>query len=42
VADGVRRGEALHGKGFVLVDEVKLEARGASVDHQDVQRKGFS
>ena len=42
VADGVRWDEALHGTGFVLVDEVKLEARGASVDDQDVQRKGFS
>ena len=42
VADGVRWNEALHGTGFVLLDEVKLEARGACVDNQDVQRKGFS
>ena len=42
VADGVRRDEALHGTGFVPVDEVKLEARRACVDDQDVQRKGFS
>jgi hypothetical protein len=42
VADGVRRDEALYGTGFALVNEVKLEARGACVDDQDVQRKGFS
>jgi hypothetical protein len=42
VADGVRRHEALHEPGFALVDEVKLEAGGACVDDQDVQRKGFS
>jgi hypothetical protein len=42
VADGIRRDEARHVTGFVPVDEVKLEACGACVDHQDVQRKGFS
>jgi len=46
VAHGVRRDEALHGTGFVSVNEVKLEARGAGIDDKDVHRtahrRGFS
>jgi hypothetical protein len=36
MADGVGRDEVLQPAGFVPGDEVKLEARGAGVDHQDV------
>jgi hypothetical protein len=42
VADGVRRDEAVDRLGFVSADEVKLEARGARVDNQYVDGKGFS
>jgi hypothetical protein len=42
MADSVRGDEVLHGTGFVSLDEVKLEARGARVDHQDVDGRGFS
>jgi hypothetical protein len=36
MADGVGRDEVLQPAGFVPGDEVKLEARGAGVDRQDV------
>ena len=42
VPDGVGRGEAIHLPRLVPADEVKLEARGACVDHQDVDGRGFS
>jgi hypothetical protein len=42
VADCVCRDEVVHLTGFVSVDEVKLEARGAGIDDQDIHRKGFS
>ena len=42
VTDGVRRDEAVHRPGFVRADQVKLEARGAGVDHKDVDGRGFS
>ncbi|HEX6951936.1 MAG TPA: hypothetical protein VF124_04030 [Gaiellaceae bacterium] len=42
VTDGVRRGEAVDFAGFVPADEVKLEARGACIDYQDVDGRGFS
>jgi hypothetical protein len=42
VADGLRCDEAVDGTGFVAVNEVKLEARGAGVDDQHIHRRGFS
>jgi hypothetical protein len=42
VTDRVRRDEVIHTPRLVAADEVELEARGASVDDQDVDRKGFS
>jgi hypothetical protein len=42
VTDGVRGGEAVDFAGFVPADEVKLEARGACIDYQDVDGRGFS
>jgi hypothetical protein len=42
VADGVRGDEGVDPTGFVSVDEVKLEARGAGVDDQDVDGRRFS
>jgi hypothetical protein len=42
VTDRVRRHEVVDGAGFVPVDEVKLEARGARVDDQDLDGRGFS
>jgi hypothetical protein len=42
MADGVRGDEVAHRTGFVSVDKVKLEARGAGVDDQDVDGRGFS
>jgi hypothetical protein len=42
MADCVCRDEVVHRTGFVSVDEVKLEARGAGIDDQDIHRKGFS
>jgi hypothetical protein len=42
VTDGVRCHEAVDLAGFVPADEVKLEARGACVDHKDVDGRGFS
>jgi hypothetical protein len=42
VAHGVGRDEALDRSRFVTVYEVKLEARGARVDDQDVDGRRFS
>jgi hypothetical protein len=42
MADGVCRHEPVDRLGVVADDEVKLEARGARVDHQDVHGRGFS
>jgi hypothetical protein len=42
VADGVRRHEVLDRLRFVTADEVKLEARRARVDDQDIHGRGFS
>jgi hypothetical protein len=42
VADGVRRDEVVDPTGFVPSDEMKLEARGARVDDQDVDGRRFS
>jgi hypothetical protein len=42
VADRVRGHETVHLTGFVPRDEVKLQACGACVDHQDVDGRGFS
>jgi hypothetical protein len=40
--DCARRDEARHLPGLAPRDEVKLEAGGAGVDDQDVDRRGFS
>ena len=40
--DRVRGDETVHLPGFVPGDEVKLEACGARIDHQDVDGRGFS
>jgi len=42
VAHGVGRDEVVHATGFVFANEVKLEARGAGVYHQDVHRRRLS
>jgi hypothetical protein len=42
MADCVCLDEVVDRAGFVSVDEVKLEARGTGIDHQDIHRRGFS
>jgi hypothetical protein len=42
MADCVRLDEVVDRAGFASVDEVKLEARGTGIDHQDIHRRGFS